>query len=81
MVSDLIGGHVDWGVLSVPSVQGHLKSGALRAIGVGTQTRIPGLPDVPSMAEQGMPNRPQARIAGARAIAWASAPIPFRTAA
>jgi len=56
MVSDLIGGHVDWGVLSVPSVQGHLKSGALRAIGVGTQTRIPGLPDVPTMAEQGMPN-------------------------
>lgn len=56
MVSDLIGGHVDWGVLSVPSVQGHLKSGALRAIGVGTQARIPGLPDVPTMVEQGMPN-------------------------
>ena len=56
MTSDLIAGHVDLGVLSVPSVQGHLKSGALRAIGVGTPTRIPQLPDVPTLAEQGMPN-------------------------
>jgi tripartite-type tricarboxylate transporter receptor subunit TctC len=56
MVSDLIGGHVDLGVVAVPAVQGHLKSGALRAIGIGTEKRIPQLPDVPTMAEQGMPN-------------------------
>ena len=56
MVSDLIGGHVDLGVVAVPAVQGHLKSGALRAIGVGTEKRIPQLPDVPTMVEQGMPN-------------------------
>jgi tripartite-type tricarboxylate transporter receptor subunit TctC len=56
MVSDLIGGHVDLGVVAVPAVQGHLKSGVLRAIGIGTEKRIPQLPDVPTMAEQGMPN-------------------------
>jgi len=56
MVSDLLGGHVDLGVVAVPAVQGHLKSGALRAIGVGTDKRIPQLPDVPTMAEQGLPN-------------------------
>lgn len=56
MLSDLIGGHVDLGVVAVPAVQGQLKSGALRAIGVGTEKRIPQLPDVPTMVEQGLPN-------------------------
>ncbi|HVF63042.1 MAG TPA: tripartite tricarboxylate transporter substrate binding protein [Casimicrobiaceae bacterium] len=56
MLSDLIAGHVDLGVAAVPAVQGHLKSGALRAIGVGTAARIPQLPDVPTMVEQGLPN-------------------------
>ena len=37
MLTDLIGGQVDFGALSLPSVQQHLKSGALRAIGVGTR--------------------------------------------
>jgi tripartite-type tricarboxylate transporter receptor subunit TctC len=56
MVTDLIGGQVDWGVVSVPSVQGHLKSGALRAIGVPSPKRTAALPDVPTMIEQGMPD-------------------------
>ena len=56
MVSDLLGGHVDLGVVAVPAILGQLKSGALRAIGVGTDKRIPQLPDVPTMAEQGLPN-------------------------
>ena len=33
MVTDLIGGQVDWGTAALPSVQQHIKSGALRAIG------------------------------------------------
>jgi tripartite-type tricarboxylate transporter receptor subunit TctC len=55
MVTDLIGGQVDWGVVSVPSVQGHLKSGALRAVAVTSAKRTPALPDVPTAVEQGMP--------------------------
>jgi len=53
MLTDIIGGQVDFGVTSVPSVQGHLKSGALRAIGVMGGQRVPSLPELPTMKEQG----------------------------
>jgi tripartite-type tricarboxylate transporter receptor subunit TctC len=55
MVTDLLGGQVEIGALSLPSVQQHLKSGALRAIGVGSATRIAAEPEIPTMVEQGMP--------------------------
>ena len=56
MLTDLIGGQVEIGALSLPSVQQHLKSGSLRAIGVGTAQRLPAAPDIPTMVEQGLPN-------------------------
>ena len=56
MVTDLIGGQVDFGTVALPSVQGHLKSGALRAIGIATAQRVAAAPDIPTFAEQGMPN-------------------------
>ena len=55
MVADIIGGQVEMGVVAVPAIQGQLKSGALRAIGVMGKTRVPSLPDVPTIAEQGFP--------------------------
>jgi tripartite-type tricarboxylate transporter receptor subunit TctC len=36
-------------------VQQHIKSGALRAIGMGGAQRTPAAPDIPTMAEQGLP--------------------------
>lgn len=56
MLTDLIGGQVEIGALSLPSVQQHLKSGALRAIGVGTAQRLAAAPEIPTMVEQGLPN-------------------------
>ena len=56
MVTDLIGGQVDMGTLSLPSIQQHLKTGALRAIGVGAAKRLAAAPDIPTMVEQGLPN-------------------------
>lgn len=55
MITDLIGGQVDFGTAALPSVQQHLASGKLRAIGVGTAQRVPAAPDIPSMSEQGLP--------------------------
>ena len=56
MISDVIGGQVELGVAAVPAVQGHLKSGALRAIGVMGKQRVASLPDLPTIAEQGFPD-------------------------
>jgi tripartite-type tricarboxylate transporter receptor subunit TctC len=55
LVTDLIGGQVDLGVVSVPSVVAHIRSGALKAIGVVGRQRVPSLPEVPTIAEQGFP--------------------------
>lgn len=55
MLTDLIGGQVDFATAALPSVQAHLKTGALRAIGVTTAQRVPAAPEIPSFAEQGLP--------------------------
>lgn len=56
MITDLVGGQIDWGIVALPAVQGHLKSGALRAIGVCGPKRAPAAPDIPTIAEQGLAN-------------------------
>jgi tripartite-type tricarboxylate transporter receptor subunit TctC len=56
MVTDLIGGQVQFGTAALPSVQQHIKAGTLRAIGVATAQRVPAAPDIPTFVEQGMPN-------------------------
>ena len=55
MVTDLLGGQIDFAVLATPSVQQHIKSGALRAIGMCGDKRVSTLPDVPTFVEQGLP--------------------------
>ena len=55
MVVDLLSGQVDFGVIAVGTAQAHLKSGALRAIGIMGRERVASLPDVPTVAEQGFP--------------------------
>ena len=55
MVTDIVAGVVEFGIISVPVAQGHLKSGSLRALAIATRERAPSLPDVPTYAEQGFP--------------------------
>jgi tripartite-type tricarboxylate transporter receptor subunit TctC len=56
MVTDLIGGQVDFAIAALPSVQSHIKSGALRPIGLLTAQRTPAAPEIPTFAEQGLTN-------------------------
>lgn len=56
MVTDLMSGQVEIGAVALPAVQGQLKSGALRAIGIMGKQRVPSLPDLPTIAEQGFPD-------------------------
>jgi tripartite-type tricarboxylate transporter receptor subunit TctC len=55
MVTDLLGGQIDFAVVAIPSVQQHIKSGALRAIGMCGDKRTAALPDIPTFVEQGLP--------------------------
>ena len=56
MVSDLLGGQVDFAAAALPSVQGHIASGKLRAIGVFPAQRTPAAPQIATFAEQGLAN-------------------------
>lgn len=55
MLTDLIGGQVEFATAALPSVQAHLKSGALKAIGMATDKRVAAAPEIPTFAEQGLP--------------------------
>lgn len=56
MVTDLLGGQVDFAAAALPSVQGHIASGKLRPIGLFPPQRTPAAQDIPTFAEQGLTN-------------------------
>ncbi len=56
MLTDIVGGQVEMGVGALGAVQGQLKGGTLRAIGVMGKQRVASLPDLPTVAEQGFPD-------------------------
>jgi tripartite-type tricarboxylate transporter receptor subunit TctC len=55
-LQDLVAGQVQLMVDNVPTSLGHIRSGALRAIVVSADKRIPQLPDAPSSPEAGIPD-------------------------
>ena len=55
VMNDLLGGHVPVAFGVLPPAMGNLESGNLRAIAVTSLTRFSGLPNVPTVAESGLP--------------------------
>jgi tripartite-type tricarboxylate transporter receptor subunit TctC len=55
-MQDLLGGRVKVSFAGVPNVLNHVRSGRLRALGVTTARRWPDLPDIPTIAEAGVPD-------------------------
>ena len=53
LMTDLIGGQVDLHFASYPAAAPLVKSGKLKALAVTSAARLPGLPEVPTMAEAG----------------------------
>jgi tripartite-type tricarboxylate transporter receptor subunit TctC len=53
---DVVGGHTKVMFSSLVQTTPHIKSGKLRALGTGGLKRNPVLPDVPTVAEAGVPN-------------------------
>ena len=69
--ADLLGGQVKVGFPGIAIALPHHKAGRLRALGVTTAKRSPQMPDVPSIAESGVP--------GYDATLWLGVAAPAQT--
>lgn len=69
---DLMAGRLHLTVSSIVSAGPHVKSGRLRALGVTSAERSRAWPEMPTIAEQGLP--------GFDAIAWCGLVVPVKTA-
>jgi tripartite-type tricarboxylate transporter receptor subunit TctC len=54
-LTDLLAGRLDAASVGAPAVLQFIKAGKLRCIATGTVQRLPQLPDVPTVSEQGFP--------------------------
>ncbi len=54
-VADAMGGQVDVILTTLPSVTSHLRSGKLRGLAVTSERRSDAFPDIPTLAENGVP--------------------------
>jgi tripartite-type tricarboxylate transporter receptor subunit TctC len=70
MITDLVGGQVQVGFDVMTTSIPHIRTGALRALGVTNTKRYEGLPDVPTIAET---------VAGYEARTWAGVGVPKGT--
>lgn len=70
---DLMAGRLHAAVSSIVSAGPHVKAGRLRALGVTSAQRSPEWPDVPTIAEQGLPDF--------EATAWYGLAAPVKTPA
>jgi tripartite-type tricarboxylate transporter receptor subunit TctC len=70
-IVDLVAGRVTLMAASTISSLAHVRAGRLRALGVSTPKRMPGLPDIPTIAESGVP--------GYESVSWFGLAAPAAT--
>jgi tripartite-type tricarboxylate transporter receptor subunit TctC len=70
-VTDLIGGQVQMSFQFAPTALPHIKSGKLRALAVSTAKRSPAAPELPTIAESGLP--------GFEVLGWDGVHVPKGT--
>lgn len=75
---DLISGQVELMFAAIPSVAAHIRAGQMRAIGVSGARRASALPDVPTVAESGLPGYELVSWNGLFAPAGTPAPVVAR---
>src|SRR5262245_19496136 len=72
---DVVGGHTKVAFTSTITAPPHIRSGKLRGLGIGAATRNAALPDLPTVAEAGVPGYEVANWIGLVAPAGTPAPI------
>lgn len=80
-LQDLIGGHVNVSFATILESSSHVRSGKLRALAVTSEKRSPALPDVPTLAESGLPGFNSASWIGLLAPAKTPQPVVEKIAA
>jgi tripartite-type tricarboxylate transporter receptor subunit TctC len=53
-INDLLGGHIQFMIVSVGLVEQAWKSGMLKVLAIGSKDRLKGFPDTPTLAESGL---------------------------
>ena len=54
-LADTVGGQVQMMIATLPAASGHIRGGKLRALGMSGVKRSPAFPDIPTIAESGVP--------------------------
>ena len=72
---DLIAGQTQLVFAGAPAIVGHMKSGRLRALGVSTSKRLAVFPELPTVAEAGVPGYEATQWYGVLAPAGTPTPI------
>jgi tripartite-type tricarboxylate transporter receptor subunit TctC len=55
VVTDLVGNHVALGIIDPPSGMAQIEAGQIKTIAVSSARRFPRLPQIPTLAESGLP--------------------------